>query len=614
MKAAHQPASRSGELVFAADISGIRQISGTRQSAATTRPFSVARGSWRGLWGLGLLLAATPALLGATSIHFRDATEAGGIRFVHADGSSGRRYIVETVTCGLGLIDYDGDGHLDLFFLTGGPLPGSPKPDRLPTNELYHNNRDGTFTDVTARSGVGIPGYAMGCAVADYDNDGHEDVFITNYGAHRLLRNNGDGTFTDVTGKAGLATASFGPTCCGAGCAFLDYDRDGHVDLFVGNYLEFDAAKAQPCLQANVPVYCSPRTYPAVANRLFRNNGDGTFRDVSESSGIGRYKGYAMGMVCSDFDRDGWTDIYVGNDVMENFLFHNKQDGTFEEIGLPAGVAVDQYGEPQGSMGSNAGDYDGDGRFDIIVTDYQNQVNTLYRNLGVQRGMLQFQDVTVETGAGTGSRPLVTWGCGFVDFDNDGVRELFTAAGHLQDTVEQYDGSSTYQQRSLLLQQRGGRFVDVTTESGGALMKAESRRGAVFGDLNNDGKIDIVTLNARARPTVMINETATKDHWALLRLVGTKSNRSAVGAVARVTAGGRTQVDEVRAGRGYQSAEDLRLHFGLGTNSVIDRLEIRWPNGLEEVRTNLAVDRVIRVTEGEPISASPSVGEERPAG
>jgi len=593
VKATHQPACRSGERVFADDISG------THQSAATGRSFSVARGLWRGLCGLGLLLAATPALSAATPIRFRDATEAGGIRFIHTDGGSGRRHIVETVTCGLGLIDYDGDGHLDIFFLNGGPLPGGPKPDRPPTNALYRNNRDGTFTDVTARSGVGIPGYAMGCAVADYDNDGDEDIFITNYGAHRLLRNNGDGTFTDVTDQAGLAKASFGPTCCGAGCAFLDYDRDGQVDLFVGNYLEFDVAKAQPCLHASVPVYCSPRTYPMVANRLYRNHGDGTFRDASDSSGIGRYKGYAMGLVCSDFDGDGWTDIYVGNDVMENFLFRNKRDGTFEEIGLVSGVAVDQYGEPQGTMGSNAGDYDGDGRFDIIVTDYQNQVNTLYRNLGTQHGSLQFQDVTVETGAGTGSRPLVTWGCGFVDFDNDGVRELFAAAGHLQDTVEQYDGSTTYKQRSLLLAQRNGRFVDITAESGGALLRLESSRGAVFGDLNNDGKTDIVLLNARARPTVMINETATQNHWVRLKLVGTKSNRSAVGAVARLTAGGRTQVDEVRAGRGYQSAEDLRLHFGLGTNSVVDRLEVSWPSGGTNTWTNLVADRILRLTEGE---------------
>lgn len=550
-------------------------------------------------WGLALLTAWT--LCGATPIRLRDATEASGIQFVHTDGSSGRRYIVETVTCGLGLIDYDRDGYLDIFFLNGGSLPGTAPTSRPATNALYRNNRDGTFTEVTAQSGVGLPGYGMGCAVADYDNDGHEDLFLTNYGGHRLLRAQGDGTFADVTGPAGLAGASLGPTGCGAGCAFLDYDRDGRVDLFVGNYLRFDPTQAQPCQQAAVPVYCSPRTYPKVPNRLYHNEGNGTFRDVSESSGIGRHLGYAMGLVGSDFDGDGWTDIYVGNDVMANFLFRNRGDGTFEEIALEAGVAVDQYGEPQGTMGSNAGDYDGDGRFDLIVTDYQNQVNTLYRNLGMPHGKLLFEDVTVATGAGTGSRPLVTWGCGLVDFDNDGVRELFTAAGHLQDTVERYDGSSTYKQRSLLLAQHGGRFVDVTAESGGALLRRESSRGAVFGDLNNDGKIDIVVLNARSRPTVMLNETATSNHWVLLRLVGTRSNRSAVGAVARVTAGGRTQVDEVRAGRGYQSAEDLRLHFGLGTHAVVDRLVVRWPSGLEEVRTNLTADRVIEVTEGETI-------------
>jgi hypothetical protein len=537
-------------------------------------------------------------VFGATPFHFKDATEASGVRFVHSDGSSGKRYVVETVTSGLGLVDYNSDGYPDLFFLTGAPLPGTPKPARLPTNMLYRNNRDGTFTDVTAQSHVDIPGYAMGCAVADYDNDGHEDIFITNYGAHRMLRNNGDGTFTDVTVKAGLANASTGPHCVGAGCAFLDYDRDGYVDLLVGNYLELDLEKVEPCLQANVPVYCSPRTYPPGTNRLYRNNRDGTFRDVSESSGIGRHKGYAMGLVCSDFDGDGWTDIYVGNDVMENFLFRNQRDGTFAEIGLPAGVSCDQYGEPQGTMGANAGDFDNDGRFDLIVTDYQNQVNTLYRNLGSVHGTLQFQDVTVETGVGAGSRPLVTWGCGFVDFDNDGVRELYTAAGHLQDTVEQYDSSSTYRQRGLFYQQRNGRFLEIGVEIGGVLAEARVTRGAVFGDLNNDGRVDLVLLNARTPATVILNETATTNHWLGLKLVGTKSNRSAVGTVARVTAGGRTQVDEVRSGRGYQSAEDLRLHFGLGTNAVIDRLEVTWPSGRDETHTHLTADRVIRVVEG----------------
>ena len=553
------------------------------------------------LVSLGLFLLAVPALAGPGAIRFRDVTDASGVRFVHTDGGSGQRYIVETVASGLGLIDYDGDGYPDLFFLNGSPLPGGRKPDRLPTNELYHNNRDGTFTDVTARSGVGLPGYAMGCAVADYDNDGHEDIFITQYGDHRLLRNQGDGTFKDVTQKAGLAKASFGARCVGAGCAFLDYDRDGYVDLFVGNYLEFDLANAKPCLQANVPVYPSPRTYPMVSNRLYRNNGDGTFTDVSESSGIGCHKGYAMGVVSSDFDGDGWPDIYVGNDVIENFLFHNQRNGTFAEVGLLAGVSCDAYGEPQGTMGANAGDYDGDGLPDIIVTDYQNQVNTLYRNLG----NLQFKDVTVETGAGTGSRPLVTWGCGLVDFDNDGTPELFTAAGHLQDTVEQYDKSTTYQQRSLLLAQRSGRFVDISREVGGPLDVARSSRGAVFGDLNNNGKIDIVMLNARAKPSVLINETATPNHWAILKLTGVKSNRSAIGAVVRVTAGGRTQVDEVRAGRGYQSAEDLRLHFGLGTNGVIDRLEIRWPSGLQEIHTRVKADRVVPLTEGAKSPGAP---------
>ncbi len=512
--------------------------------------------------------------------------------FVHTDGSSGKRYIVETVASGLGLMDFDGDGYLDILFLNGEPLPGTPKPARLPTNALYHNNRDGTFTDVTAGSGLDAPGYALGCAVADYDNDGYEDILITYYGRPRLFHNNGNGTFTDVTEKAGLASGGQRSEV-GAGCVFLDYDRDGYLDLFIGSYLEFDITKHKPKMRNNVPIYVNPRSYPAVANRLYHNNHDGTFQDVSEPSGIARYKGYAMGVVSADFDGDGWPDIYVGNDVMENFLFHNKANGTFEEIGIPAGVAYDLYGDPQATMGVNVGDYDGDGRFDILVTDYQDQFNTLYRNLG----KLQFKDVTVETGAGIGSFALVKWGCGLVDFDNDGVPELFTAAGHLQDTVEQYDNTTTYKQRSLLLQQVAGRFTDITSGSGALARLVQSSRGAVFGDLNNDGKIDIVVLNARARPALLLNETATRNHWALLKLVGTRSNRSAVGALARLTAGGRTQVDEVRAGRGYQSAEDLRLHFGLGANSVIDRLEVRWPSGITNLWTNLPADQILRLTE-----------------
>jgi enediyne biosynthesis protein E4 len=548
-----------------------------------------------------LWLVLTPAHgRAAAPIQFRNTLRSSGIHFVHTDGSSGRRYIVETVASGLGFIDFDGDGYLDILFLNGQPLPGAPASPLPPSCELYRNNHDGTFTDVTARSGLALPGYAMGCAVADYDNDGREDVFITYFGNQRLFHNNGDGTFTDVTRPAGLLQTNINDWI-GAGCSFLDYDRDGRLDVFLSWYMKFDLASHKPLIRANVPSYYTPRNYPGLPSQLFRQTREGFFQDVSTAAGIGQYKGYGMGIVSADFDGDGWPDIYVGNDVMENFLFHNKQNGTFEEIGVGAGAAYDQYGDPQGTMGVNVGDYDGDGRFDILVTDYQDQVSTLYRNLG----KLQFQDVTVSTGAGTGSRPLVKWGCGLVDFDNDGVPEIFTAAGHLQDTIEQTDSSKTYKQRSLLLQESNGRFVDITDGSGDLAKLVESSRGAVFGDLNNDGKIDIVILNARSRPAVLINETPTQNHWVLLKLVGTKSNRSAVGALARVSAGGHTWVDEVRSGRGYQSAEDLRLHFGLGTNAIIDRVEVHWPSGATNVWSDLKADRILRLTEGPPAPGNP---------
>jgi hypothetical protein len=521
---------------------------------------------------------------------FRDASATCGITFRHTDGSSGQRYIMETIASGLGLIDYDNDGYLDIYFLNGAPLRGTPAPATPPTNALYRNNGDGTFTDVTEKSGAGDPGYALGCAVADYDNDGDEDIYITNYGPNVLLRNNGDGTFTDVTQEAGVGDPSFG-----AGCSFLDYNRDGYVDLYSDNYLVFKYEDFKPCSRTGVPVYCDPRTYPPVPDILYRNNGDGTFTDVSMESGIGQYRGYGMGMVCSDFDLDGWTDIYVGNDVQENFLFHNKGDGTFEEIGLLAGVAYDLNGDEQGTMGVNAGDYDGDGWFDIIATDYQNQMSTLYRNVGG----LQFQDVTLITGAGAGTLPLVTWACGFPDVDNDGVRELFQAAGHLQDSVEQYDQSTTYKERNLLFKlQKNGTYLDITEQSGEAMLVVKSSRGAVFGDLDNDGDIDTVVQNPRDTPTLMINECKNGNHWILVKLVGTKSNRSAIGALAYVTAGGKTQIDEVRSGRSYQSAEDLRLHFGLGKSTVIDRIEIRWPSGMVDVLTNMPADQIVTIVEG----------------
>lgn len=534
------------------------------------------------------VLSAIPTV--CNSITFREASFSSGIRFVHDDGSRGNRYLTETIASGLGLIDFDNDGDLDIYLLNGASIESLKRAERSPRNALYRNEGKGRFTDITKNSGaVGDSGYAMGCAVADFDNDGDEDIYVTNFGPNCLLRNDGNGIFTEVAQQAGIADPAFS-----AGCSFLDFDRDGHLDIYVGNYLQFDPASVTPCKHANVPVYCDPRSYPPKADRLYRNNGDGTFTDVSDASGISQKVSYGMGTVCSDFDGDGWTDIFVGNDIQGNFLWRNLGNGVFQEIGLLAGVAYDEFGDEQGTMGANVGDFDGDGQFDLIVTTYQDQSNTLYRNLGNNL----FQDATIATGAGIGSIPLVTWGCGFADFDNDGRRELFIAAGHLQDTVEQFNGSSTYKQRNLLLQWKSGRFSDVGDQAGEALQVIESSRGSVFGDLDNDGDLDIVVQNARARPTVMMNETVNDNHWTLLKLVGTKSNRSAVGAIARLSAGDLTLVDEVRAGRGYQSADDLRLHFGLGRREKIDLLEIRWPSGKKETWKNLPTNRVLVLTEG----------------
>lgn len=542
----------------------------------------------RSLLVLLIFLFATPIV--CHSISFREAGFSSGIRFVHDDGSRGKRYLTETIASGLGLIDFDNDGDLDIYLLNGVSMELPKRAEQVPINALYRNEGKGIFVNVTKKGGaVGDPGYAMGCAVADFDNDGDEDIYVTNFGANCLLRNEGNGVFIDVAQRAGVDDPAFG-----AGCSFLDFDRDGHLDLYVSNYLQFDPASVTPCKHANIPVYCDPRSYSPEADRLYRNNGDGTFADVSEIAGIRQKVSYGMATVCSDFDGDGWTDIFVGNDVQGNFLWRNLGNSVFQEIGLLAGVAYDEFGDEQGTMGANVGDYDGDGQFDLIVTTYQDQSNTLYRNLGNNL----FQDATIATGAGIGSIPLVTWGCGFADFDNDGRRELFIAAGHLQDTVKQFDGSSSYKQRNLLLQWKSGRFSDVSDQAGGALQVIESSRGSVFGDLDNDGDLDVVVQNARARPTIMMNETVNDNRWTLLKLVGTKSNRSAVGAVARLKAGTLTLVDEVRAGRGYQSADDLRLHFGLGRREKIDLLEIHWPSGKRETWKNLPTNRVLVLTEG----------------
>ena len=522
-------------------------------------------------------------------IILRDVTKETGITFVHTDGSSGQRYIMETVTAGLALFDYDNDGDIDIYFLNGAPLKGT-NPSGA-TNALYRNDGNWRFTDVTKQAGVGDTGYGLGVAVADYDNDGYLDIYLNNYGANILYHNNGDGTFTNVAKKAGVDLGDH----VGAGANFLDVDKDGDLDLFVASYLEFSYDKHVLTTTAGFPVYANPRFYQPVPNKLFRNNGDDTFTDISKASAIADHASWGMGTVCADYDNDGDTDIYVANDVSANFLFQNDGAGKFEEVGLITGTAYDLHGDEQGSMGVDCGDYDNDGWLDFYVTSYQRQLATLYKNLADGT----FEDVTLKTGAGTGTLPNVTWGNSFVDFDNDGDRDLFIACGHLQDNVELYDGTTTYFEPNILLMNTGdGKFVDVSNTSGDVRKAKHSARGAAFDDLDNDGDIDVVILNSRQGPTVLRNDSPAKGHWLQVRLRGVKTNRDGIGAQVRVTAGDLKLLDEVHSGRGYQSHYGMRLHFGLGNRNKVDRIEVRWIGGGVDVFKNVAADQLITLTEG----------------
>jgi len=529
-------------------------------------------------------------------ILLRDVTDQTGITFKHTDGGCGRRYIMETVSAGLALFDYDRDGDVDIYFLNGAPLLGT-KVDVPPRNALYRNDGGWKFTEVTDEAGVGDVGYGLGVAVGDYDNDGDLDLYLNNYGENVLYQNNGEATFTDLTKKAGVVNGFK----VGAGTCFLDMDKDGDLDLYVSNYLKFSYEKHVTCTTSGVPVYANPRHYPAAADTVFRNNGDGTFTDVSIESGVGLYPGWGMGIVCGDYDNDGDTDVFIGNDVAENFLFQNDGTGKFEEMGLMTGAAYDLHGDEQGSMGVGCGDYDNDGWLDFFVTSYQSQLATLYKNLGDGA----FQDVTLMTGAGAGTLPNVTWGNSFVDFDNDGDRDIFIACGHLQDNVELFDDTSTYLVRNILLMNTGdGKFADVSDESGDGLLVKLSSRGAGFDDLDNDGDMDVVILNSREKPTVLRNDTSNANHWIQVRLRGVKTNRDAVGAHVKVVSGDLSLIDEVHSGRGYQSHYGMRLHFGLGKRDRVDRIEVHWIGGGVDILEDLAVDRLLTITEGKGLSGN----------
>ena len=524
------------------------------------------------------------------SIVFRDVTKETGITFRHTDGSSGKRYIMETVASGLALFDYDNDGDVDIYFLNGEPLKGT-KFDVPPKNALYRNEGDWKFTDVTEQARVGDTGYGLGVVAGDYDNDGDLDIYVNNHGPNVLYRNNGGGTFTDVTEKAGVANGSH----TGAGTCFLDMDKDGDLDLYVSNYFDFSYEKHRTGVADGYPVYISPASYPAATDTLYRNNGDGTFTDVSKSAGVADQASWGMGMVCGDYDNDGDTDIYVANDGAGNFLFENDGTGKFEDMGLIAGVAYDTHGDGQGSMGVDFGDYDNDGLLDFYVTSYQGQLATLYKNLGDNA----FDDVTRLTGAGEGTVAHVTWGNSLVDFDNDGDRDIFVACGHLLDNVDLFDDRSTYLATNVILMNTGdGKFINVSKQSGDGMQVKLSSRGAGFDDLDNDGDVDVVILNSRREPTILRNDSPSKGHWLQVRLRGVKSNRDGVGSRVKVVAGDLTLHDEVHSGRGYQSHYGMRLHFGLGGREKVDRIEVRWIGGAVDVFKDIAVDQLLTITEG----------------
>ena len=450
---------------------------------------------------------------------------------------------------------------------------------------------------MTAKAGVGVSGWGQGAAAADYDNDGDSDLFVTFYGQNRLFRNDGDGTFTDVTARAGLATPG---TRWGTGAAFLDYDRDGRLDLFVANYIDLDLAKAPTpdsglCRYKGIPVACGPPGLPGGANALYRNKGDGTFEDVSERAGILKAAGtYGLGVSTFDFDDDGWTDVYVANDSNPSALYRNNRDGTFTDVGVRAGCAYSQDGKPQAGMGVGIGDYDRNGTFDIVKTNFAGDTTTLYANLG--RGFCE--DRTFASGIGLNTRWL-GWGAGFVDLDNDGWLDIFLVNGHVYPEVSQLKTEAAYKQRKVVYRNLGtGRFVDVTERLGPPASTPTAGRGAAFGDLDDDGDIDIVVNNVHDRRMSSGPRDRTGHRWLTVRLVGTTSNRSAIGARVRVVAGDLTLVDEVRGGGSYLSQNDLRVHFGLGDYKGAVRVDVRWPNGNEERWDGIETNRIVALTEG----------------
>jgi hypothetical protein len=563
---------------------------------ATRRGFIRSLSRTAAVFAFDQLVTAVPLPVQFVNV----AKEAGLTTKTVFGGEKRNKFLLETTGCGAAFIDFDNDGWLDIFLVNGTRFESNFAPGQAPTNRLYKNNRDGTFTDITVKAGLVRTGWGQGVCAGDYDNDGFDDLYVTYWGDCALYHNNGNGTFTDVAAKAGVTTRTPRLQRWNTGCAFVDYDRDGHLDLFVANYIDFDPKTAPlpesgPCTYAGIMVACGPPGLQGGRNILFHNNGDGTFTDVSAKSGILKTPGtYGLGVLAADLDNDGWPDIYVANDSTSSTLYKNNHDGTFTDVAIESGIAYSADGKAQAGMGVDAADYDGDGLLDVVKTNFAGDTTSLYRN----QGNFTFDEQAYQAGLGRNTR-FLGWGAGFIDYDNDGWPDIFLCNGHVYPEVRDSALESGYRQRKVVYRNlRNGKFEDVSAALGPGVTELVPGRGCAFGDFDNDGDVDVLVNCVNDVPQLLRCDSSLKNNWIKLKLVGVKSNRSAIGARVYCRTEGRTGIQEVRSGGSYLSQSDLRLHFGLGEATNCS-LEIRWPNSGVQQIPDVRANQILTITEGQ---------------